>query len=334
MKKRAISLISGGLDSAVATKLIIEQGIEVIGLHFTSIFASKRDKQRGHMALRTARELGIEIVTKNKGDDYIEIVKNPRYGYGKNMNPCIDCRIYMLRLTKQLLSEIDASFVVTGEVLGQRPMSQRRNTIELIEKRSELTGLIVRPLSARLFPPTIPEEEGIIDREKLLDISGRSRQVQYRLVETYGLSAFDLPGGGCLLTDPIFSIKLRDLMATDRQYTTKDIELLTLGRHFRLSPSAKFVVARSERENELLGVMGESPYITVDPVDFRGPRGILKAEQPSEEIILMSARILARYGKDVPPTATVEIGSGVRKTLSFRPEEIDSDVMLIQQENR
>ncbi len=334
MKKRAISLISGGLDSAVATKLIIEQGIEVIGLHFTSIFASKRDKQRGHMALRTARELGIEIVTKNKGDDYIEIVKNPRYGYGKNMNPCIDCRIYMLRLTKQLLSEIDASFVVTGEVLGQRPMSQRRNTIELIEKRSELTGLIVRPLSARLFPPTIPEEEGIIDREKLLDVSGRSRQVQYRLVETYGLSAFDFPGGGCLLTDPIFSIKLRDLMATDRQCTTKDIELLTLGRHFRLSPSAKFVVARSERENELLGVMGESPYITVDPVDFRGPRGILKAEQPSEEIILMSARILARYGKDVPPTATVEIGSGVRKTLSFRPEEIDSDAMLIQQENR
>lgn len=334
MKKRAISLISGGLDSAVATKLIIEQGIEVIGLHFSSIFASKRDKQRGHMALRTARELGIEVITKNKGDDYIEIIKNPRYGYGKNMNPCIDCRIYMLRLTKELLSEMDASFVVTGEVLGQRPMSQRRNTIELIEKRSELKGLIVRPLSARLFPPTIPEEEGIIDREKLLDVSGRSRQVQYQLVETYGLSAFDLPGGGCLLTDPIFSRKLKDLMATDRDYTTKDIELLTVGRHFRLSPSAKFVVARNERENEQLAAIVERPYIAVAPVDFKGPRGILKAEEPSEEVLLTSARILARYGKDVPGTATVEIGDGTCRTFSFQVEEIDSDAMLIQQENR
>jgi len=334
MKKRAISLISGGLDSAVATKLIIEQGIEVIGLHFSSIFASKRDRQRGHMALRTARELGVEIITKNKGDDYIEIIKNPRYGYGKNMNPCIDCRIYMLRLTKELLSELDASFVVTGEVLGQRPMSQRRNTIELIEKRSELTGLIVRPLSARLFPPTVPEEEGIIDRERLLDVSGRSRQVQYQLVETYGLSAFDLPGGGCLLTDPIFSKKLRDLMATDRAYTTKDIELLTVGRHFRLSPSAKFVVARNERENEHLAAIVERPYIAVVPIDFKGPRGVLKAEGPSEEILLASARILARYGKDVPGTATVEICDGATRTFSFHVEEIDSDAMLIQQENR
>lgn len=334
MKKRAISLISGGLDSAVATRLIIEQGIDVIGLHFTSLFASKRDRQRGHMALRTARELGIEIITKNKGDDYIEIVKNPRYGYGKNMNPCIDCRIYMLRLTKELLSEMDASFVVTGEVLGQRPMSQRRNTIELIEKRSELKGLIVRPLSARLFPPTIPEQEGIIDREKLLAHSGRSRQVQYQLVETYGLSAFDLPGGGCLLTDPIFSRKLKDLMTTDTAYTTKDIELLTVGRHFRLSPSAKLVVARNETENERLTAMGEAPYITVTPVDFKGPMGMIKAEKPSEEVLLMSAHILARYGKDVPPTATVEISSDTKRTLSFQAVEIDSDAMLIQQEKQ
>jgi len=332
MKKRAISLISGGLDSAVATKLIIEQGIEVIGLHFSSIFASKRDKQRGHRALSTARELGIEIITKHKGDDYIEIIKNPRYGYGKNMNPCIDCRIYMLRLTKDLLAELDASFVVTGEVLGQRPMSQRRNAIELIEKRSELNGLIVRPLSAKHFPPTIPEQEGIIDREKLFDISGRGRQGQYGLVETYKLTEFDLPGGGCLLTDPIFSMKLKDLMATDKTYTTKDIELLTMGRHFRLSPSAKLVVARNERENEQLGMLREKPYVTLDPVDFKGPRGILKADAPDEEVYLMSARILAHYGRDVPQTATVEIDNGARRTFSFQMEEIDSDAMLVQQE--
>lgn len=333
MKKRAISLISGGLDSAVATKLIMEQGIEVIGLHFSSIFASKRDRQRGHKALRTAEELGIRIITKTKGDDYIEIIKNPRYGYGKNMNPCIDCRIYMLNLTRELLPELDASFVVTGEVLGQRPMSQRRNTIELIEKRSGLTGLIVRPLSAKLFPPSIPEHEGILDREKLLDISGRSRHMQYELVETYKLTEFDMPGGGCLLTDPIFSKKLKDLMATDKAYTAQDIELLTIGRHFRLSSSAKFVVARNERENEQLGVMREtSSYTTVDPVDFKGPRGILKSEEPSEEVLLMSARIIARYGKDVPRTAKVEVDNGTIRIFSFHPEAIDSDAMLIQQE--
>jgi len=332
MNKRAISLISGGLDSAVATKLIIEQGIEVIGLHFTSIFASKRDRQRGHMAVRTAGELGIDIITKKKGDDYIEIIKNPRYGYGKNMNPCIDCRIYMLRLTKELMPELDASFVVTGEVLGQRPMSQRRHTIELIEKRSELQGLIVRPLSARLFPPSIPEREGILDRDKLLDVSGRSRQVQYQLVDTYKLAEFDMPGGGCLLTDPIFARKLKDLMATDRAYTTKDIELLTVGRHFRLSPSAKLVVGRNERECEQLSAMAGSPYILVEPEDFKGPTGLLKAEDPSEGVLLLSACVLARYGKDVPQTAKVQVSDGTQRILSFRTEEIDSDAMLIQQE--
>lgn len=332
MNKKAISLISGGLDSAVATKLIIDQGIEVIGLHFTSIFASKRDKQRGHRAVRTAEELGIEMISLNKGDDYIEIIKNPRYGYGKNMNPCIDCRIYMLNLTREMLPEIGASFVVTGEVLGQRPMSQRRNTIELIEKRSGLKGLIVRPLSAKLFPPSIPEEEGILDREKLLGHAGRGRHVQYELVERYNLKEFDLPGGGCLLTDPIFSIKLKDLMATDPAYTTRDIELLAIGRHFRVSPSAKFIVARNERENEQLGLIAGDAYIRIEPSNFRGPLGILKARVPDEGTFLTSARILARYGKDVPAGPAVEVHDGASRSFSFEMQEIDSDALLIQQE--
>lgn len=333
MNKKAISLISGGLDSAVATKLIIDQGIEVVGLHFTSIFASKRDKQRGHRAVETAKELGIEMISKNKGDDYIEIIKNPLYGYGKNMNPCIDCRIYMLNLTRQMMPEIGASFVVTGEVLGQRPMSQRRNTIELIEKRSELKGLIVRPLSAKLFPPSIPEQEGILDREMLLGHAGRGRHVQYELVERFKLKEFDLPGGGCLLTDPIFSIKLKDLMATDPSYTTRDIELLTIGRHFRVAPSTKLVVARNDRENEQLESLGsDQTYIRLEPVNFRGPQGLLKAASPDETVFLASARILARYGKDVPPDPAIEIHDGQLRTLSFEMQEIDSDALLIQQE--
>ncbi len=332
MNKKAISLISGGLDSAVATKLILEQGIEVIGLHFSSMFASKRDKLRGHRAVQTAKELGIEMISRDKGEDYIEIVKNPRYGYGKNMNPCIDCRIYMLNLTREMMPDVGASFVVTGEVLGQRPMSQRRNTIELIEKRSELKGLIVRPLSAKLFPPSIPEQEGILDREKLLNHAGRGRHVQYELVEKYKLKEFELPGGGCLLTDPIFSIKLKNLMATDPDYTTKDIELLTIGRHFRVSPTAKLIVARNERENEQLAAFAGNPYIRLEPVSFRGPLGVLKALTPDEGTFLTSALILARYGKDVPPSATIGIHDGADRSFSFDMREIDSDALLIQQE--
>ncbi|MEN6617727.1 MAG: hypothetical protein ABFD12_14330 [Syntrophorhabdus sp.] len=332
MEKKAISLISGGLDSAVATKLIIDQGIEVIGLHFTSLFASKRDRQRGHKAMETAKELGIPIMTKDKGDEYLEIIKNPRYGYGKNINPCIDCRIYMLRLTRELLPELGASFVITGEVLGQRPMSQRRHTIELIEKQSELKGLIVRPLSAKLFPPTIPELEGILDREKLLAVSGRGRHTQYSLVDQYKLTQFDLPGGGCLLTDPIFALKFRDLMATDPSYTKKDIELLAIGRHFRVSPSAKLVVARNEREMEQLERFTGASYTQLDPANFRGPRGILKAETPDEKTLLLSARIIGRYGKDLPSDPVIEITNGTIRPFAFEMQEIDSDTLLVQQE--
>lgn len=328
MNKCAISLISGGLDSAVGTKLIIDQGVRVIGLHFSSLFASKRDKERGIQAQRTARELGIEMITKNKGDDYIEIVKNPRYGYGKNMNPCIDCRIYMLRLTRELLAEVGASFVVTGEVLGQRPMSQRRHTIELIEKQSGLKGLIVRPLSAKLFPPTIPEQEGTVDRERLLDIAGRGRLVQYRLVENYRLSEFGPPGGGCLLTDPIFSRKLKDLMATDKAYTTKDIDFLTMGRHFRVSPSARLIVGRNERENERLTALWEPPYLLMYPVGFTGPHAVLKGDV-TDEVIMTSAQIIARYSKGMNGLTTVEINDGAKRTFSFHPAEIDSDNFLI-----
>ncbi len=328
MNKCAISLISGGLDSAVGTKLIIDQGIKVVGLYFSSLFMSKRDRERGVQAQRTARELGIEMITKNKGDDYIEIVKNPRYGYGKNMNPCIDCRIHMLRLAGELLPEVGASFVVTGEVLGQRPMSQRRHTIELIEKQSGLKGLIVRPLSARLFPPTIPEQEGIVDREKLLDIAGRGRLVQYRLVENYKLSEFGPPGGGCLLADPIFSRKLKDLMAAGEAYTTKDIEFLTMGRHFRVSPAAKLIVGRNERENERLKELWEPPYLLMYPVGFTGPHAVLKGDA-TDDVIMTSAQIIARYGKRIAGITTVEINDGAKRAFSFHPEEIDSDAFLI-----
>jgi len=183
MNKMAFSLISGGLDSAVATKLILDQGIDVVGLTFTSPFSSKKERFEGLQAIRTAKELGIRLILKEKGLDYIDVIRHPNHGYGKHMNPCIDCRIFMLRNTKEIMTSEDASFVITGEVLGQRPMSQRRPTIDLIERESGLASLILRPLSAKHFAPSKPELEGIVDRGLLLDIAGRGRTAQFNLVE-------------------------------------------------------------------------------------------------------------------------------------------------------
>ena len=185
MNRKAVSLLSGGLDSILATKLIVDQGIEVKALHFTSPFCNCShgpQKGCGIQAIRSSEELGVEVAVKVKGAEYLKMLQSPHHGYGSNMNPCIDCRIFMLRETEKFMDEVGASFIITGEVLGQRPMSQRREAMRLIEKESGLEGLIVRPLSAQHFPPTLPEKQGIIDRERLLNLSGRSRKERiYRL---------------------------------------------------------------------------------------------------------------------------------------------------------
>ncbi len=328
MNKKAISLFSGGLDSALAAKLILDQGIDVVGLHFTSHFASKSDKERGIQAIRTAKELGIRLIVKNKGDEYIEVIKKPRYGYGKNMNPCIDCRIFMLEKTALVMAEEEAGFLITGEVVGQRPMSQKRHTIELIEKRSNLAGLIVRPLSAKLFPPTKAELEGVIDRERLLGISGRSRETQYNLVRLYNLKEFARPGGGCLLTDPIFSRKLKNLMENNKAFTPKDIELLTIGRYFRLDNDAMLILGRNQEENERLESFREAPYILFSPLSFKGPKGILQGP-PTEETIRMVANIMAFYSKDVAPTITIELNNGSLETYEIERKTIDIEQMAL-----
>lgn len=323
MNKKAISLISGGLDSAVATRLILDQGISVTGVHFTSLFASKRDKEQGLQAVRTAEELGIRLIVMDKGLEYIDLIKNPRYGYGKNMNPCIDCRIFMLQKAKAVMEQEGADFVITGEVLGQRPMSQQRNTINLIEKRSGLQGLIIRPLSAKLFPPSEPEEAGIVDRERMLGVSGRSRAVQQGLANQYPLKAYNSPGGGCLLTDPIFSNKLRDLLDDDRDCTAKDIEFLTLGRHFRFDRGTKLVTGRNQKENEALEALWAVPYVLLSPVDFKGPKGIMKGHA-HQEALTIAANILGFYGKHDAPQITLEIYNGTKRTAHF--EKIDVDI--------
>jgi tRNA-uridine 2-sulfurtransferase len=330
MNKKAISLISGGLDSILATKLVMEQGVEVTGFHFTSPFSSRQDKERGAQAIKTAAELGIELITRHKKDDYLEVLKHPKHGYGKNMNPCIDCRIYMLRITAALMAETGTGFVITGEVLGQRPMSQRRETMRMIERESGLEGLIVRPLTARCFAPTIPAIEGVLDRARLLGITGRSRSPQYALAEKYKLNEFSRPGGGCLLTDPIFSVKLRELLATEKDFTLRDIDFLSVGRHFRLKEGTKLIVGRNKEENEKLHDLCSPPYVLFSPVDFRGPEAVLKGS-PDNEITRTIGNIIAFYGKNTSPTFSVRSYNGQAQIHTVSRVEGDYGRYMIQE---
>jgi tRNA-uridine 2-sulfurtransferase len=322
---KAISLISGGLDSALSTKLVLEQGVDVVGLHFTSPFSSRRDREMGLQAAATAEELGIRLMVREKGADYLHVLRQPKYGYGKNMNPCIDCRIFMLRKTGEIMAEERADFVITGEVLGQRPMSQMRNTLRLIEKESGLESLILRPLSAKHFVPTKPEREGIVDRERLLGIAGRSRAVQYELAAKYNLTAFGCPGGGCLLTDPIFSNRLRDLFAHETSFTALDVELLNTGRHFRIDRDTKLVLGRNQGENERLRSLWYAPYVLLQPVGFSGPAGIFKGSSSGERLTL-AASIMAYYGKQRGTEICLEVnnGSSTRHRLPRNDVNVDT----------
>jgi tRNA-specific 2-thiouridylase len=328
VNRRAISLFSGGLDSLLASRLILDQGIELLGVHFISVLCNNIRTEKGEDALLAGKNLGIRVLVRDKGEEYVQVVTSPRHGYGKNMNPCIDCRIYMLDLARRLMLEEGASFIVTGEVLGQRPMSQQRETMHLIEKESGLTGLIVRPLSARLFPPTLPEREGVIDRAKLLDISGRSRQRQYEIAGSYGLSRFSSPGGGCLLTDPIFAHKLKDLFACDAPFSIQDIALLRLGRHFRFQ-GKRLVLGRNKEENDHLEASWSPPYTLIRPRGFLGPSAVVKG-MPDEDTLKFIGGLLAFYGKhQVFPLALDVFDGGVRRH-SVERTEIDPEAYRIK----
>lgn len=279
LNKKAIVMLSGGLDSTLAAKIMLGQDIELVGVNFISIFCnctSRKKKEAGCLseALLVGKELGIPVKTYSKGMDYFKIVENPKYGYGKGMNPCIDCRIYMLKKAKALMPEFNASFFVTGEVLGQRPMSQQRYQMNIIERESGLEGLILRPLSAHLLPETIPEKLGIVNREKLLNISGRSRKRQMELARLAGINDYPCPSGGCMLTDKIFSKRLKDLFTYKKNYSINDLKLLKVGRHFRISPDVKIIVGRNRLENEIIEGFS-SYYAFFKPLDVPGPSIIL-----------------------------------------------------------
>ena len=255
MQRKALALLSGGLDSTLAVKVMLDQGIAVEALNFTSPFCTCTSKNAGckSEAVRVAEEFGIPIKVMNKGIEYLEIVRQPRHGYGKGMNPCVDCRIFLLRKAKEYMAESGADFVITGEVLGQRPMSQRRDTLRVIERESGLEGLLLRPLSAKHFKPTIPEQEGWVDRGKLLAMEGRSRKAQMELAAELDVKNYPCPAGGCLLTELSFVSKIRDVFDHADELNLRDFRLLKLGRHFRIGPRTKVLIGRDDAENEVLG---------------------------------------------------------------------------------
>jgi len=298
---RAIGMLSGGLDSALAARLMLDQGIEVVGLHLEAPTACRSDVRE------VARELGIRLEVRPKGEEFLRLVRNPQYGYGKNMNPCVDCRTFMFKLSRVYLEQYDARFIFTGEVVGQRPMSQTRDRILMIDRVSDMRGWILRPLSARLLPETEPERLGWVDRSRLLGISGRSRDTQLELASRYGLSHYNSPGGGCLLTDAIFSNKLRDLFAnSDEDHTSlEDVALLRLGRHFRVHGRLKVVLGRNHEENVKLAGFAMDGRWLIEPVGFHGPHALVCGPRDDEALSHAVALIVRHTTREVTPEQAV-----------------------------
>jgi len=294
---KAIALLSGGLDSTLAAQVMIEQGIELEAINFMTIFCTCTNRGATCLASQKAVEtLGIPLKVFNVSEEYLHVVKHPKHGYGSNMNPCIDCRIFMLKKSKAHMENAGASFIVTGEVLGQRPMSQRREAMRLIEKEAGLEGFILRPLSAKVLPITVPEKEGWVDREKLLNIQGRSRKPQIKLAEHFGIHDYPCPAGGCLLTDPGFAQRIKDLMDHNLDFSINDVYLLKTGRHFRFSREVKLVVGRSEEENQKIQTFSQEDDLLLKVSGFSGPLSLLRGKF-DEGDIEKAAAITVHYSK-------------------------------------
>ncbi|OGV70455.1 MAG: hypothetical protein A2283_19100 [Lentisphaerae bacterium RIFOXYA12_FULL_48_11] len=302
-KTKAVGLLSGGLDSTLAARLMLEQGIEVHAINFWSPFCTCTAKSAGCPAVITAiKQLGdITLKRVAMGDEYLEMIRKPKHGYGRGMNPCIDCRIMKLKISVEYMREIGASFLFTGEVLGQRPMSQYHAAFDIIDRKSGLGGLILRPLSAAYLKPTVPEQKGWVDRTKLLNIEGRSRKKQISLASGMGINDYPCPAGGCLLADCIFGERVRDYFARVEKPSINDIPLLKTGRHRKMPNGDIVITARDENEgNTLLKIARPSDHLLVP--DFPGPVVVLQGID-----VIGSIRILLEYTKkDVPQNATVK----------------------------
>lgn len=323
-KIKALALLSGGLDSSLAVKLILDQGIEVTALNFTSPFCLCGSGSCN--AVTIAKKFNIPLMVVSKGEDYLRIVRNPKYGYGKNLNPCIDCRIFIFKKAKKIAKEIGAKFIFTGEVLGERPMSQHLRAFRIIEKETGLEGKILRPLSAKLLPKTEAEERNWIDRNKLLDIRGRSRKKQIEMAKEFQID-YSCPSGGCLLTYKGFADKVKDLFENQRKVTLKDINLLKIGRHFRFWED-KIIVGRNEEENERLLKMKKPSDYYFEVPNVGSPITLLQGKK-TKEAIEIAAKLTAHYS-DAKNNDKVTVRYGKKekmdKKIIVKPFEEEDEV--------
>ncbi len=305
---KAVALISGGLDSMLAAKTIMQQGIHVEGINFFTGFCveghthairkRESDKPKRNNALWVAEQLGIQLHFIDVIEEYKPILIQPKHGYGANLNPCLDCKIFMVSKAKQWMLANDFDFMITGEVIGQRPMSQRKATMPIVAAESGADDLLVRPLCAQNLPPTLPERKGWIKRELLHNFSGRSRKPQIELAHQFGFNEFSQPAGGCcFLTDAQYSQKLKDLWQNrgHKEYELDDIMLLKVGRHLRPNVRFKIIIAREEGETQFLNGY-KKQFIHLYNRDHQGPLALIDG-QPNAEDLQIAARLVARYGQ-------------------------------------
>lgn len=301
---KALALLSGGLDSTLAVKLILEHGIDVEAVNFVTPFCLCR--KGGCGAMEAAQAFNIPLKTFSLGKEYLDVVRNPKFGYGKNLNPCVDCRIFMFRKAKVYAEKIGATFIFTGEVLGQRPMSQHRKAFDLIEKEAGLQGKIVRPLSSKLLPKTEAETKGAIDGSAVLGISGRSRKKQIELLKQFNITNYPCASGGCLLTYKEFASKLRDLFAHKKMVLPKDVSLLKVGRHFRIGLN-KIVVGRNQQENQRLLNSKKIVDYYFEVPDCGSPVTVLQGRK-TKKSIETAAGLTAFYSDNTNPAVIVNYG--------------------------
>jgi len=303
-----VAVLSGGLDSMLAIRIMQEQGVEVDALNFKTIFECCQDR-----AGQAARGLGVRLTVITHGDDYLDIIRNPRFGYGKGANPCVDCRIYMFQLAKRFMEDIGANFIISGEVLGQRPMSQKRRDLDAVAYHSDLEDLVLRPLSAKLLAPTKPEQEGWVDRNRLYEFSGRSRKGLIQLAKDFGFEQIPDASTGCALTEVQFSRKVYDLMQLDPNAKRWDFEILKVGRHFRFNETTKVIVGRTEEENAQLEYMHNLPEASSTalllPYSYVGALCLIVGPL-TDEVLEFAGGLLYRYGKaptvDDPQVEVIE----------------------------
>lgn len=314
MKKniKALSLFSGGLDSILATRLILSQGIDVLAIQFVTPFFNYHilddiDGYREQVLIK----YGVNVKVVDISIDYLELLRNPVYGFGKNFNPCIDCKIYMLSRAKEMMAEFGAQFLITGEVLGQRPMSQRRDTLNVIERDSGSRSILLRPLSAKLMVETEAEREGWVKRDQLLDFSGRGRSNQIALAKKYGITDFPAPAGGCILADPILSRRVSQLYSENSilrpaEITTADVRLLLIGRQFIFPGGGWLILGRDERDNNRLEALAEADDAILWMEERPGPAALLRRAgkwytdaAEMERDVQLAASLVVRYGKKI-----------------------------------